>query len=73
MSSRRVCFMYGIGHNWLVGRSWFRTCRGENVIPVGVEATKPPLCAHKSPALCTQIPRFVFRTHKGMMAIPLGG
>ena len=36
--------MDGIGHNWLVGRRWFRIRRGENVIPVGVEATKPPLC-----------------------------
>ena len=65
--------MYGIGHNLLVWGRWLRTPKGKNVIPIGVEATKPPLCAHKYPPLCTQSPYFVFRTPKGMMVILLGG
>ena len=41
------------------GRGMLRTRRGMNELLVGVADTNPPLCVHKAPYLCTQIPRFV--------------
>ena len=60
----------------------FRSHKGTKAIPLGVANTKPPICVHKTPDLCTQYPRLVSATRRvratllwgdGRSALPIGG
>ena len=60
---RILCVLTGI-HLPVIQERSSRTHTGVNALLLSVTPTNPPLCAHKSPTLCAQIPHFVAATSR---------